>query len=186
VVLGAILARELRADLDIVLARKLRAPGNPEVAIGAVAETGEVFFNHYAKENFEAWRDHLALEIQHQRDEMARRRALFRQARPPAPLDGRSVILTDDGIATGSTMLAALQVLRHQAPQETLVAVPVGAPDRVREIRAAGVEVLCLLEPAYFYAIGYFYADFHQVTDAEVLAALGQFAPSSPAETEQL
>src|SRR5687767_3792747 len=111
VVIGAVLARELNAELDVVLARKLRAPGMPELALGAVAEDGEVYLDPHYGAWIEQAREYLEAEAEFQRSEIARRKALFRGARPPAPVAGRSVLVTDDGIATGSTVIAALQVL---------------------------------------------------------------------------
>ena len=177
VVLGAVLARELGAELDVVLARKLRSPDNPEVAVGAVSETGEVYLNHYAEENWEAWQDHLAREIQHQQAEIARYRELFRAIRPQVPVAGRSVILTDDGIATGSTMLAAIHVLRAQSPHELILAVPVAVPDALQAIGLQCDHVVCLHAPEHFLAIGYFYQDFAQVSDEEVLELLRGVSP---------
>src|SRR5512137_1559748 len=106
VVTGAVLARELGAELDVVLARKLRAPGQPELAVGAVSEDGQVYLNHYAQEYLDVMEEYLEQERRHQMAEIARRKELFRSVRPKAPLAGRSVIVTDDGIATGSTMIA--------------------------------------------------------------------------------
>src|SRR5262245_1964676 len=106
VVVGAVLARELGADLDVVLSRKLRAPNYPEVAIGAVAESGAVFLNQYAAELTGTMPAYLHEECHRQLGEITRRRRFFRGLRPPEPVAGRSVIVTDDGIATGSTMIA--------------------------------------------------------------------------------
>lgn len=183
VVLAAVLAQELGAALDIVLARKLRASDNPEVAIGAVAETGEVLLTPYAEENREAWGDYLTGEIQHQRDEIARRQELFRAVRPHAPVVGRTVILTDDGIATGSTMLAAIHILRAQSPHEIILAVPVAVPDRLQELGKLCDHVVCLHTPDQFWAIGYFYQDFTQVTDEEVVALLKASISPTPDAT---
>jgi len=111
---------------------------------------------------------------------IARRKKLFRDIRPPAPLKGRSVIVTDDGIATGSTMIAALQTVKAQKAREIIVAVPVASPDRLGEVRRWCDEVVCLLTPETFWAIGQFYEDFTQVEDEEVIKLLGEFAPTAP------
>lgn len=177
VVIGAVLARELGADLDVVLARKLRAPGQPELAIGAISETGEVFLSRYAEEGLDLPPGYLAEERTYQLAEIGRRQRLFRRARPQAPIAGRSVILTDDGIATGSTMIAALQVVRKQQPHELIVAAPVASPDRLDGIRCWCDEIVCVLLPEMFWAIGQFYEDFSQVSDEEVVQLLRQFAP---------
>jgi hypothetical protein len=176
VVTGAVLARELGADLDVVLSRKLRAPGQPELAVGAVSEDGQVYLNPQAGEFLDQMEEYLAEERRHQLAEIARRRKLFRGVRPQAPVAGRSVIVTDDGIATGSTMIAALQAVKTQNPREVLVAVPVASPDRLAEVRRWCDEVVCLLAPEEFWAIGQFYEDFTQVEDEEVIQLLRQFA----------
>src|SRR3989304_1864618 len=128
---GAVLARELHADLDVVLSRKLRAPYQPELAIGAIGEDGEVYLNHGMEAATGGAQAYLAQEREHQVGEIVRRQKLFRAVRPQAPVAGRSVILTDDGIATGATMIAALHVVKAQQPRETIVAVPVAPPDRL-------------------------------------------------------
>src|SRR5579885_2752406 len=175
VVTGAVLARALGAELDVVLARKLRAPGQPELAIGAVAEGDKDYVNHHTENLTGAIGDYLVEERRHQMAEIARRQKLFRAARPMASMTGRSVIVTDDGIATGSTMIAALKVVRGQQPHELLVAVPVASPDRLEEVRQWCDEVVCLLQPEEFWAVGQFYQDFTQVEDEQVVALLPAF-----------
>ncbi len=169
---GAVLARELNAELDVVLARKLRAPGQPELAIGAVAEDGEMYLNPSAKRLLDLEDEYIFAERAHQLEEIARRKALFRAVRPQAPMEGRSVIVTDDGIATGATMIAALQVARARKPFELIVAVPVAPPDRLQEIRKRCDELICLIAPPSFWAIGQFYEDFSQVEDSQALNLL--------------
>ncbi len=178
VVTGAVLARELGADLDVVLSRKLRAPFQPELAVGAISEDGRVYLNQYAQEVLDLSDDYLAAEQRHQLAEIARRKKLFRGVRPAAPVRDRSVIVTDDGIATGSTMIAALQAVKTQNPREVIVAVPVASPDRLAEVRRWCDDVVCLLAPEQFWAIGQFYEDFTQVEDDEVVRLLRQFAPA--------
>jgi predicted phosphoribosyltransferase len=178
VVTGAELARELGAELDVVLSRKLWAPRQPELAIGAVAEDGRVYLNNYAQEVRDLSEDYLTEERNHQLAEIARRRQLVRRVRPQAPVADRSVIVTDDGIATGSTMIAALQVVKAQRPREVIVAVPVASPDRLTEVRRWCDDVVCLLAPESFWAIGQFYEDFTQVEDRQVVALLREFAPA--------
>jgi len=179
VVTGAVLARELGADLDVVLSRKLRAPGQPELAVGAISEDGQVYLNHYAREFLDLMEEYLAEERRHQLAEIARRKKLFRAVRPQAPVAGRSVIVTDDGIATGSTMIAALQAVKTQNPREVIVAVPVASPDRLREVRRLCDDVVCLLASEQFWAIGQFYEDFMQVQDEQVVNLLREFAPGA-------
>jgi predicted phosphoribosyltransferase len=177
VVTGAVLARELGAELDVVLSRKLRAPGQPELALGAVSEEGPAYVNDHGRLVDEQLDDYLEAERQHQLAEIARRKQLVRGVRPPAPVAGRSVIVTDDGIATGSTMIAALQALRAQQPREVIVAVPVAPPDRLHEVARWCDEVVCLLSPEGFWSIGQFYEDFTQVEDAEVVRLLREATP---------
>lgn len=176
VVIGAVLADELGAELDVVLARKLGAPGQPELAIGALAEDGQVYLNHEAEKFMEGLQDYVAQERQRQLEELARRSRLYRQVRPPAMVTDRSVIVTDDGIATGSTMIAALQSTRAQRPRELIVAVPVGSADRLAEVRRWCDELICLLVPEWFWAVGQFYEDFRQVSDEEVVELLSRHA----------
>jgi putative phosphoribosyl transferase len=176
IVTGAILAKELDAELDVVLSRKLRAPGQPELAIGAIAEDGQVYLNHHAEKFLDALKEYLEQERQRQLGEIARRRDLFRAARPQARISGRTVIVADDGIATGSTMIAALQAVRAQKPHELIVAVPVASPERLQEVRRWCDEAFCLLSPVTFWAVGQFYADFSQVEDDQVVEILRQAA----------
>jgi predicted phosphoribosyltransferase len=181
VVVGAVLARELGADLDVVLSRKLRAPNYPEFAIGAVSESGGVFLNHCAAEMTGHLSAYLDEECRRQLAEITRRRRLFRGARPPASVNGRSVIVTDDGIATGSTMIAALRGLRAQRPHELIVAVPVAPAQQLDEIGRWCDEVVCLLAPVVFRAVGEFYEDFTQVEDECAAGLLHDFAPVAAA-----
>jgi predicted phosphoribosyltransferase len=178
VVTGAVLARELGADLDVVLSRKLRAPMQPELAVGAISESGRVYLEPRVREVLDLNDEYLVKERQHQLSEIARRKKLFRAVRPEAPVAGRSVIVTDDGIATGSTMIAALQTLETQNPSEVIVAVPVAPPDRLDLVRRWCDDVVCLLAPEEFWAIGQFYQDFEQVEDDEVVKLLREFSPA--------
>lgn len=180
VVTGAVLARELDAELDVVLARKLRAPAQPELAIGAVGEDGKVYLNPLAQEILGPMDDYIDEERRHQIAEIARRKKLFRAVRPAATIAGRTVIVTDDGIATGSTMIAALQSVRTQKPRELIVAVPVASPDRLAEVHKWCDDVVCLHAPEQFWAIGQFYEDFAQVEDEQVVEMLKQ-SRSAPA-----
>lgn len=175
VVTGAVLARGLRAELDVVLSRKLRAPFQPELAVGAISEQGQVYLNPESGQLDELTEDYLSQERRHQLAEIARRQKLFRAVRPAAPIAARSVIVTDDGIATGATMIAALQAVRVQQPRELIVAVPVASPDRLREVGRWCDEVICLHTPASFFAVGQFYADFQQVEDEQAVNLLRRF-----------
>ena len=169
---GAVLAQGLDAELDIVLSRKLPAPGQPELAIGAISEDGQVYLNDYARGLVAKLDEYLVSECRHQMAEISRRKKLFRQVRPPAKIAGRSVILTDDGIATGSTMIAALQTVKLQEPEEIIVAVPVSSSDRLKEVSKLCDETVCLLVPEDFMSVGQFYRDFTQVEDREAIRLL--------------
>jgi predicted phosphoribosyltransferase len=181
VVIGSILAREIGADLDVLLSRKLRAPNQPELAIGAVSENGDVYLSHHGEDFAEYLGDYLQEERDRQLAEIKRRKRLFRSVRPAAPIADRSVIVTDDGIATGSTMIAGLRILRAQNPHELIVAVPVASPSRMDEVRPYCDEAICLLCPESFWAIGQFYDDFEQLDDEQVVDILREF--NSPSET---
>jgi predicted phosphoribosyltransferase len=180
VIVGAVLARELGAALDVVLSRKLRMPGMPELAFGAISEDGHLYLDHRAQAVVDLTDDYLAAERRHQIGEIARRKQLFRAVRPQAPIAGRSVIVTDDGIATGSTMIAALQVVNASRPHQVLVAVPVASPDRLKEVRKHCDEVVCLLVADDLWAIGQFYQDFSQVEDEQVIEVLRTCACTAP------
>lgn len=175
VVTGAVLARELGADLDVVLSRKLRAPFQPEFALGAISEDGKIYFTRQAREDLKMMENDIAQECRHQLEEIARRKRLFRAVRPQAPIAGRSVIVTDDGIATGSTMIAALQSLKPHQPHEVIVAVPVAAPDRLAEVGRWCDDLVCLHAPESFRAVGEFYEDFRTIEDDEVVELLRPF-----------
>jgi putative phosphoribosyl transferase len=169
---GAAIARGLGCDLDVVLSRKLRAPHQPELAIGAVSESGAVYLNRFATAMTDAGQAYVEAERKKQLEEIDRRRTMFRAVRPQADVRGRTVILTDDGIATGATMIAALKTVRAAGAKQVIVAVPVGAPDRIDALRPLCDRVECLLEPAEFWAVGQFYRHFEQVSDERVVELL--------------
>lgn len=170
VVVAAELARVLPADLDVVLVKKLRSPYNPELAEGAMGEDGQCVWNEYANSS-PAYRE---AERRARWAELQAQRELYRGVKPPVPLQGRTVILVDDGLATGATVRAAVQVVRLAGPRAVIVAVPVGPPDTVQEL-SREVTVVCPLQPAWFSGVGEFYEDFRQVSDDEVVAILQEF-----------
>jgi predicted phosphoribosyltransferase len=180
VVIGAILAQKLGAELDVVLSRKLHAPGQPELALGAISEDGSIYLNHYAREYPDLTDDYLIEERSRQVAEIERRKKLFRDVRPPASIQDRSVIVTDDGIATGSTMIAALQTAKLKDPHELVVAVPVVSPERIPEIRRWCDDLVYLFAPEEFWAIGQFYEDFEQIPDDQVVALLREVNTAFP------
>lgn len=179
VVTAAAVADVLGAELDIVLSRKLRAPNQSELAIGALGEDGSVYHDRATQQMVSASQAYLAREIARQQEEIARRKAMFRAVRPEAELTGRSVIVTDDGIATGSTMLAALQTVRLQQPKELIVAVPVAPPDRLEPIRSHCDRLICLEAPQEFFSVGQFYLSFDQVSDEEACELLRKHGAAS-------
>ena len=172
---GAAIARGLGAELDVVLSRKLRAPHQPELALGAVSENGAVYLNHFASAMTDAGEAYIEAERRRQLAEITRRKDLFRSVRPQVPLAGRTVILTDDGVATGATMIAALHWVRTAGAKRIIVAVPVGAPHTLDAIRPLCDRLVCLEEPDAFWAIGQFYRDFEQVDDARVVELLRDY-----------
>lgn len=172
VVIGAILARELGGELDIVLARKLRAPYQRELAIGAIGEDGAVYLDPLTRRAEGVSDAYIEEERRRQVAEIEHRRTLFRAAAPAVDVTGRPVVLTDDGIATGSTLQAALHVLASAKPREVILAVPVSPLDAIERFRRQCDRVVCLLEPAYLGAISQFYADFTQVEDDEAVRLL--------------
>jgi len=175
VVLGAVLARELDAELDVALARKLRHPDHAELAIGAIAESGEVYLTPDGEDVADRWADYLVEECRRQTAELARQRHLYTGGRPLPATAGRSVIVVDDGLATGATMIAALKMLRaegHGRPHEVLVAVPVAAPEAVALVEPFCDGVICPVRPAWFRAVGCYYRDFAPVDDAAVIRLL--------------
>ncbi len=182
VVTGAVLARELGGELDVVLARKLRCPGHPELAVGAISESGAVHLNASADDILAERQDYFAAERRHQLEEIARRQLIFRDARAAASVAGRSVIVTDDGVATGSTMIAALQTIRAQHPKELIVAVPVAPKDTIAELKRWADEVVCVMAADHFYAVGQYYTHFEPVEDEEAVQLLRRtFEKTEPA-----
>ncbi len=170
--MARILADELGGDLDVVLVRKLRAPGNPEFALGSIDESGWAYLaehaRHYASE------DYLEKEKQAQLETIRQRRAQYTPVHPPIDPKGRIVIVVDDGLATGSTMISALHALRARGAEKVVCAVPVSPPDTLEKVRQYADETVCLLAPPNFYAVGQFYGDFPQVDDSEVIAILAE------------
>ncbi len=171
--MARIIADELGGEVDVVLVRKLRAPGNPEFAIGAVDETGWTYLADHAR-HVAGSQGYIESEKEAQLKVMRERRASYTPVRPPLDPAGRIVIVVDDGLATGSTMIAALHALRARQPQKLVCAVPVAPPETLEKVRPYADEVVCLSAPAMFYAVGQFYASFPQVGDDEVVALLGE------------
>jgi predicted phosphoribosyltransferase len=176
VVVGSVLARELQGDFDIVLTRKLRTPGRPELAMGSVDESGNVCLNDDIVGILDIGPEMIEEERQRQVRELESRSESYRRVYPKIPLAGRIVIITDDGIATGATMKAAVSVAKTARPARLVVALPVGAPDSVAEIEREVDEMVCSLRPVNFEAVGQFYESFQQITDEEVEKLLRDLA----------
>lgn len=172
VVVGHEVATHLGAPLDVIVPRKLRAPFNPELAIGAVAEGGAVFIDEGIARGIGA--PYLEQEIAAQRAEIARRVRVYRGDRAVAPVDGRVAIVVDDGIATGATMIAALRAVRASEPARLVAAVPVAPAEGIARLAREADEVVCLAAPAVFHAVGQFYQNFAQVDDRQVTALLAE------------
>lgn len=166
------IARELDAALDVFLVRKLGTPGHVELAMGAIASGGTRVINDEVVQALQIPQDLIDAVAAREQSELERRDSAYRQGRPLTPLENRTVILVDDGLATGSTMKAAVQAVKQHKPAQVIVAVPVGAPETCRAIREYADEVICARTPIMFSAVGQWYRDFSQTTDEEVIALL--------------
>jgi putative phosphoribosyl transferase len=181
VVVAAPVAAALGALLDVVVPRKIGAPAEPELAVGAVAlAAGEeiTVFDDELLARLRVSPGYLEAEVARERREIERREAAYREGRAPVAVAGRTVVIVDDGIATGMTVRAAAEAVRRQAPHEVVVSAPVAPPETAREFRQLGLRLEVLETPAPFMAVGQFYVDFQPVTDDEVRAILRRSAPA--------
>ncbi len=169
--MAKIIAETLDGELDVVLVHKLGAPDQPELAIGAVDETGRVYLSDYVSE-MGVSEDYIKDETEKQLATLSRRRAMYTPLRPPLDPSGRIVIVVDNGIATGATMIAALRATRERKPAKLIGAVAVAPPATVARLGKEADEIVCLKAPADFYAVGQFFEDFSQVTDEDVVEIL--------------
>ena len=176
VVVAAEVARELGAPLDVIIPRKIGAPFNKELAVGAVAPDGTTIFDERALFMLGLKKADLEDQVRHELEEISRRSNTYRGNRKPPVLQGKTVIMVDDGIATGMTAKAALESVRKMGPESMVLAVPVASMEAVSELKQDVDELVCLLVPDVFYAVGQFYKDFRQTTDEEVINVMKELA----------
>lgn len=173
------IASALGARLDLAIVRKVGAPGNPELAVAAIVDGNppEVVLNREIIEAYGLHDDQLAALVARERPELERRHAVYRGKRQPLSVKGKTVILVDDGAATGTTMKVVARAIRRRSPAKIILALPVAPPDTVADLSHEADGVVCLAQPAHFRALGYHYREFHQLSDAEVLELLERAAP---------
>jgi putative phosphoribosyl transferase len=178
--IAAVVAQALQARLDLVLVRKIGVPWQRELAVAAVVdgEQPEIVIDDEVQRLAGVDRDYIETQALIELKEIERRRRVYLRGRAPLPLAGVTAVVIDDGIATGTTMRAALKALRRRRPARLVLAVPVAPHDTVEALRADVDDLVCLAEPDPFHAIGLHYADFHQVSDDEVIDALDEAAAS--------
>jgi putative phosphoribosyl transferase len=176
-------AQALRAPLDVFVVRKLGAPGQEELAMGAAATGGVVLLNPEVVRYLEIGDAELRAVIESEQRELERRNRLYRGDRPPPDVKGRTVILVDDGLATGASMRAACEALRQLGPARLVVAVPVAPVETCAEMRAEADEVVCAMTPEPFHGVGMWYEDFTQTTDTQVRDLLARAGEPAPMET---
>ncbi len=180
---AAEVARALGAPLDLLLVRKIGAPWQPELAVAAVVDGDppDIVVDETTSRLTGVDRKYIDEQAAQEMREIERRREVYLRGRTPVPVAGATVIVVDDGVATGTTIRAAMKALRRRHPARLVLAVPVAPADTLYELQAEADEVICLAQPEPFHAIGLHYGDFHQVSDAEVLAALQDAAPPASA-----
>lgn len=176
VIVAAEVSAALEAPLDLIVVRKLGAPGQPELGIGAIGEGGVEVLNQDLIDMLGITDAALRRVRDREREELVRREVMYRQGQPPLPVAGHTVLLVDDGLATGITAKAAARVLRSRDAERIVLAVPVGAPDTVRDLRSEVDQIVCLETPRWFRAVGQWYEDFRQTTDAQVIECLERAA----------
>jgi len=167
-------AKALAVPFDVFLVRKLGAPGRGELAMGAIASGGVRVLNHDVVRSLRVSEREIAAALEREENELRRRERLYRGLRPYPKVEGRTVVLIDDGVATGASMRAAILALRQQNPKRLVAAVPVGAPDTCELLRREADEVVCLETPAPFYGVGQWYERFPQTSDREVQTLLSR------------
>jgi predicted phosphoribosyltransferase len=176
VVVAYEVAKTLGLPLDVFVARKIGAPGNPELAIGAVASDGTVVLDELSISLMGVPKQYIEKETERQKEEIRKRLQAYRGGREGYSLQGKIVILVDDGVATGATIIASLRAIKASNPSQTILAVPVAPPDTVEKLRREADKVICLYTPSPFWAVGAFYVNFEQISDEEVQALLAELA----------
>ncbi|MEQ0559982.1 phosphoribosyltransferase family protein [Amycolatopsis sp. NEAU-NG30] len=177
---AAVVARQLGAELDVVVARKIGAPGRPEYGVGAVTPDGPAIYDEAILRGLHLTAARMARAEHRERQEARRRIGRYRAGRAPARVTGRDVLLVDDGLATGVTATAALRDVRAQDPRTVVFAAPVAAPGAPARLLYEADDVVCVAEPPGFRAVGQWYADFRQIADEDVLALLAGYAGDRP------
>jgi putative phosphoribosyl transferase len=173
---AAEVAKALDAPLDLVIVRKVGAPGNSELAVAAIVDGNppDVVLNREIVEAYGLQEDDLADLIRRERPELERRRLAYRGTRAPLSITGKTAILVDDGAATGTTIKVAARALKRRSPRAIIIALPAAPPDTVAELSAEADRVVCLEQPGHFRALGYHYLSFPQISDDEVVSALDE------------
>ncbi|MEI5682023.1 MULTISPECIES: phosphoribosyltransferase [unclassified Mesorhizobium] len=169
-------AKALKSPLDLIIVRKVGAPGNPELAVAAIVDGDppDVVLNREIIEAYSLDDDELRTLIAKEQPELERRRLAYRGKHPPLSIAGKTVIIVDDGAATGTTMKVAIRGLKRRSPREIVVAIPVAPPETLIELAQEADWIVCLRQPAHFRALGYHYLNFPQLTDDEVTFALAK------------
>lgn len=178
---GFEIAHYLKVPLDIVIVRKIGFPGQPELAIGAVSETGTVVLNESIVSTYGVSKDYIEREVSHQKIEISRRAELYRKGKILPSFEGKTIILVDDGVATGATMKAAITTLKQEKLKNLIVALPVAPASTADEIKQMADTFVCIETPFDFMAVGAYYDDFTQVSDEEVIDLLKRSAENLPA-----
>jgi predicted phosphoribosyltransferase len=178
VIVAAPIAEELKAPLDLILVRKIGVPYQPELAMGAIADSGKAVTvrNEDIIRLAAVSEDDFNATAAAEREEIERRRKAYLGDRPPPDVSGKVAIVVDDGVATGATTKAALRAMKARGPKKLVLAIPVAPTDTLSELRAEADDIVCLEDHRDFGAIGFFYLDFRQVSDDEVVSALSRFA----------
>ncbi|MEJ2315216.1 MAG: phosphoribosyltransferase [Nitrospirota bacterium] len=171
---GVEIAERLNCPLDVIIVRKIGYPGQPELALGAVAETGAVVLNEEIIAMGRVSKDYINQESEEKNKDIQRRKELYRGGADIPDMKGKTVIVVDDGVATGATMKSAISAVQKEGPEKLVVALPVASVEAKESIGAMVDEILCLQAPRDFMAVGGYYEDFRQVTDEEVVEMLGR------------